>query len=137
MSHSATMFSVLTSCRSSPARLATPIMPMFSLSFGESFRAWAWTLNSQALVAAAVCLMNRRRFRGWVIRREFLSRQFANVNVTEPDRLVVRLEFDLAGRVNRFIAFPEVFHSDIVYHQLVIEIDGHFVADHENIEMVP
>src|SRR5882724_10378872 len=89
MSHSATMFSVLTSCRSSPARLATPIMPMFSLSFGESFRAWAWTLTSQAPVAAAVCLMNRRRFRGWVIRREFLSRQFANVNVTEPDRHLV------------------------------------------------
>src|SRR5437667_8758708 len=114
MSHSATMFWVLTSCRSSPARLATPIMPMFSLSFGESLRAWAGTLTSQAPVAAAVCLMNCRRFRGWVITREFSSRQFADVNVAEPDRLLVRLEFDLAVRVNRLIAFPVVFHSDIV-----------------------
>src|SRR5438094_4086123 len=137
MSHSATMFSALTSCRSAAARLATPIMPILSLSFGESFRACACTLTSQAPVAAAVCLMNWRRFRAWVISREFLSRQFANVNVTEPDRLLVRLEFDLAARVNRFIAFPVVFHSDIVHHQLVIEIDRHFVADHENIEMVP
>src|SRR6266853_2506029 len=105
MSHSATIFSVLTSCRSAPARLATPIIPMFSRSLGESFRAWAWTLTSQAPVAAAVCLMNWRRFRGWVIRSEFLSRQFANVNVAEPDRLLVRLEFDLAVRVNRLVAF--------------------------------
>src|SRR6266566_2192648 len=137
MSHSATMFSALTSCRSAAARLATPIMPILSLSFGESFRACACTLTSQAPVAAAVCLMNWRRFRAWVISREFLSRQLADVNVTEPDRLLVRLEFDLAGRVNRLIAFPIVFQSDIVDHQLVIEKHRHLVADHENIEMVP
>src|SRR5207247_11117179 len=99
MSHSATMFSALTSCRSAAARLATPIMPILSLSFGESFRACACTLTSQAPVAAAVCLMNWRRFRAWVISREFLSRQFANVNVTEPERLVVGLDVEFAGLV--------------------------------------
>src|SRR5438046_10015416 len=62
MSQRATMFSLLTSLRSSPARLATPIMPRFSLSFGEGLRACAPTPTSQAPVAAAVCWMNWRRF---------------------------------------------------------------------------
>src|SRR6266545_7446485 len=137
MSHSATIFSVLTSCRSAPARLATPIMPMFNLSLGESLRAWVWTAMSHAPVAPAARWMNWRRFRQWVIGRRWLTRQFADVNVAEPDRLLVRLEFDRAGRINRFVSFPVVFHRDIVDHQYIIEIDRHLVADHENVEMVP
>src|SRR5688572_4650985 len=118
MSHRATMFSGLTSCRLAPARLATPIMPMFSFSFGESLRAWTWTPTSQAPVAPAVWVMNCRRFSECFISQELLSRQLANVNVTEPDRLLVRLEFDLADWVNRFIAFPEILHGDVVDDQL-------------------
>src|SRR5437879_3533272 len=141
MSQSATMFSLLTSLRSSPARLATPIMAIFSLSFGEIFRACIGRLASHAPAAAAVvCLMNCRRLSEWFINLygdRLLSRQFANVDITEPDRTLVRLQLDLARPVNRPLAFPVVFQRHVVHYQRVVEIDRDLVAGHENVEMVP
>src|SRR5205823_111313 len=139
MSQSATMFSLLTSLRSSPARLATPIMAIFSLSFGEIFRACTGRLASHAPApAAAVCLMNCRRLSERFIKSlRLLSRQFANVDITEPDRTLVRLQLDLARPVNRPVAFPVVFQRHVVHYQRVVEIDRDLVAGHENVEMVP
>src|SRR5438045_1896389 len=57
------MFWLDTAARLSAARLATPMMPRFSLSSAEIVRLWVWQPNRPVPKAPiAVCLRKLRRF---------------------------------------------------------------------------
>ena len=47
------------------------------------------------------------------------------------------LQLDLAGWVNRLIALPVILHRNVIDDKLVVEIDSHLAADHEDAEPVP
>ena len=47
------------------------------------------------------------------------------------------LELDLARRVDRLVPLPVVLEDDVVDDELVVEIDGHALADHDDAEGVP
>src|SRR5712692_3305962 len=99
MSHSATMFSLITPLRFAPPRLATPMTPMFSLSLGDNFRAQPCDAPKAAPAApSAVCRMNLRRVITMLIykyhlRPSLLARDFPHVHVFEIDLGLMGLEF--------------------------------------------
>ena len=58
------------------------------------------------------------------------TRQFPDVNILEEEFVAVVLQFDLAGGINRFVAFPIILQGRIVDHQFVVQIDMHLFAHH-------
>ena len=47
------------------------------------------------------------------------------------------LEFDGAGGVNQLVAIPVIFEHNIVDDELIVEMHGHFVANHFDVEGIP
>ena len=62
---------------------------------------------------------------------------FANVNIPEPERAAMILQFDLAARINRFLPFPVVFHRGVLDHQFTIQKHVDLVACHHDPETIP
>ena len=46
--------------------------------------------------------------------------EFFNVNILEPKRVAVVLQFNLARRIDGFRTVPIIFEHDIVHNELVV-----------------
>src|ERR1051325_7506038 len=136
------MFSPFTPAMSAAARLAVPTQAMLSRSFAPRMRralalVWRPPQATVPVAATADVLRNWRREALISLRRCRVLRQFADVNVLEPHRRAVRLQFDRAGLVKRLVFLPIIFQRRVAHHHLVIEFDAHLVAEHDDVEAVP
>ena len=74
----------------------------------------------------------RKAFRPWAHlkldeRKRYLLRL---KEVFESQNGAMMLKLDLPSWVDRLVALPIVLHGDIVDHELVVQVDGHFITDH-------
>src|SRR4051812_43435984 len=63
--------------------------------------------------------------------------QLLDVDVLEPERVAVVLEFDLAGGEDRLLGVPVVLEDDAVDDEDVVQLHPDLVADHLDPEAVP
>ena len=66
-----------------------------------------------------------------------LLRQFFHVYITEEATAAMCLQLDLLDRENWLTTIPIVLHDDIINHQLTIQLNGHTVAYHLDVEAIP
>src|SRR5688500_8728057 len=87
--------------------------------------------------ASAVTAARRKNSRREKYFTTSLRRQFAKVNIFEPECVTMVLEFDLTAREDRQRAVPIIFHDGFAGDEFAVQKDLRLLAHHDNAETIP